>query len=501
MANSKKVSKGLNSKTKSKVILGVCIALLILIVGGYFVYYTGLPARIIPAVKIVETVDGKEKTIGKIYTPELTYYKNQILSMYAMYGMDSETYLGAVNEATGKTNNQLMLDSAAEQIVSIRYVCDMAKKDPNFISGANRYAEYELYMADLRADNNNFPTVGQFLAAQYGSGMTPSVYVNIMKDQAMAQEYQEYLKQTAFVPSDEEIQAIYDENPDMYMHLDYNWFYFSKEAYTDHVAAAEAVKAAAGDSVTFNTEVYNQMGEDIASATGFSIQDNTTYVEGITKAEMTSNAFPEEMNQYLLNPDNQGKAEVFTTENGSYVVLPVRVYQADDLVYCYRKIVLNNVDVGSNDTEFEQDELLKGIEKTEKKANDLIATITDEESFIKAVKENTENYDDIATAGYVNGVLTAQFTADAVSENDKKLGEWLLDPNRKHGDMIAIKSYSNRMVYIYYYDEAIESWKNEIRNQIISEKASQWSVTDASTSSWVPQINYDVADKLAYYAS
>ena len=57
------------------------------------------------------------------------------------------------------------------------------------------------------------------------------------------------------------------------------------------------------------------------------------------------------------------------------------------------------------------------------------------------------------------------------------------------------------MVYIYYYDEAIESWKNEIRNQIISEKASQWSVTDASTSSWVPQINYDVADKLANYAS
>ncbi|MBO7452557.1 MAG: hypothetical protein J6U54_19685, partial [Clostridiales bacterium] len=92
MANSKKVSKGLSSKTKSGVIMGVCIALLILIVGGYFAYYTGLPARIIPAVMIVETVDGKEKTVGKIYTPELTYYKNQFLSMSAMYGMNDETY-------------------------------------------------------------------------------------------------------------------------------------------------------------------------------------------------------------------------------------------------------------------------------------------------------------------------------------------------------------------------------------------------------------------------
>ena len=500
MANSKKVSKGLSSKTKSGVIMGVCIALLILIVGGYFAYYTGLPARIIPAVKIVETVDGKEKTVGKIYTPELTYYKNQILSMYAMYGMNDETYLNAVNEATGKTNNQLILDQAAEQIVSIRYVCEMAKKDPGFVSGSNRYAEYELYMAELRAGNNSFPTVGQFLAAQYGSGMTPSIYVNLMKEQNMAQEYQEYLKQTAFIPTDEEIQAIYDENPDMYMHMDYNWFYFSKEAYEDPKAAAEAVKAVAGDSVTFNTEVYNQMGEDIASSLGFSIQNNTTYVEGITKAEMTDNAYPEEMNAYLMDANNVGKAEVFSTDNGSYVVLPIRVYQPTDLVYCYRKIVLNNVDVGSNESDYEQDELLKGIDKTEKKANDLIATITDEESFIKAVKENTESYEDIATGGYVNGVLTAQFTSDTVSENDKKLGEWLLDPARKHGDMIAIKSYSNRMVYIYFFDEACESWKNEIRNQLVAEKVSQWSVTDASSSSWVPQISYDVVDKLSYYA-
>ena len=82
MANSKKkVSKGLSYKTKSKVILGVVIALLILIVGGYFVYYTGLPARVIPAVKIVQVVDGKEQPYGKIYTPELNYYRNNILQI------------------------------------------------------------------------------------------------------------------------------------------------------------------------------------------------------------------------------------------------------------------------------------------------------------------------------------------------------------------------------------------------------------------------------------
>ena len=85
MANSKKVSKGIPYKTKSKIVMGVVIALLVLIVGGYFTYYSGIVARIIPAVKIEQTVDGKTTTIGKIYTPELNYYRNNYISMYSMY--------------------------------------------------------------------------------------------------------------------------------------------------------------------------------------------------------------------------------------------------------------------------------------------------------------------------------------------------------------------------------------------------------------------------------
>lgn len=494
MANSKKVNKGLSYKTKSKVILGVVIALLILIVGGYFVYYTGLPARVIPAVKIVQVVDGKEVPYGKIYTPELNYYRNNILSMYSMYGMSlDEEYLNNVNEEKGKTNGQLIYDSAAEQIVSVRLIDEKAKADAGFYSGASRFAEYQLYMYELRAKNNNFPTVGQYLAGVYGSGMTPSTYVKIVRDQEMSEEYQEYLKQTAFVPTAEEVAAQYDGNADVYTHVDFNWFFFSADAYDDAIVRARAVKAAALDQTTFNTAVQEQLDETVADQ----FDPQSTYMEGVDKQNLESRAYPEEMSNYILNKENKLKAEVFETDNGAYVVLPIRVYAADDPIYSYRKIVLNNVDIDSDD--YTQEELIAGIEKTEKKANDIVATITDEESFIKAVKDNTENYDDITTGGYVNGVLTAQFEDENIAENDKKLGEWLLDPARKHGDMIVIRSYSNRMVTIYFFDEVCESWQYEISSGIVNTKANEW-LSSLPTSTTVPQISYDVADKLTYYA-
>lgn len=500
MANSKKVSKGLSYKTKSRVILGVVIALLILIVGGYFTYYTGLPARIIPAVKIVQTVDGKEKTIGRIYTPELNYYRNQILSMYSQYGLTpSQEYLDAINEPTGKTNGQLLYDQAAEQIVSVRLVNEIAAKDPNFYSGSSRYAEYQLYLFELRADNNSFPTVGQYLAANFGSGMTPSMFAKIVRDENIVQEYQEFLKQTEFLPTEEEVRAVYEQNPDLYIHTDFNWYYFNKDTFSDPEASAYRVKKAAEDSATFNGAILEEMGPELAEIIGFDPNTNSTLIQGIAKSDVVNNGYPEAMNEYIFNPENVGKAEMFKSENGCYVALPISVHTADDTVYSYRKIVLNNVDIDDND--YTEEELIAGIEKTEKKANELIANVKTEEDFIKLCKDKTESYDDITTGGYTSGVYAFDFEGDAVSNNDQKLAEWLLDPARKYGDMFVMRSYSNRMVYIYFFDETMESWEYEITNQLVNEKANNWALTSVPTETTVPQISYEVAEKLSYYAS
>ena len=88
-----------------------------------------------------------------------------------------------------------------------------------------------------------------------------------------------------------------------------------------------------------------------------------------------------------------------------------------------------------------------------------------------------------------------------MSNNDQKLAEWLLDPARKYGDMFVMRSYSNRMVYIYFFDETMESWEYEITNQLVNEKANEWALTSVPTETTVPQISYEVAEKLSYYAS
>lgn len=499
MANSKKVSKGIPYKTKSKIVMGVVIALLVLIVGGYFTYYSGIVARIIPAVKIEQTVDGKTTTIGKIYTPELNYYRNNYISMYSMYGITAdEEYLNTVDQASGKTNGQLLYDQAAEQIVTMRLVDDLAEKDSGFISGASRFAEYQLYSTELTAKNYNYPTVGQYLSAVYGSGMSPRMFVEIVKNQEMFSEYQEYLKQFTFIPSEEEIQAVYNENPDAYLHCDFRWFYFNSASYDDPAAAALAVKEAAVSENDFQLAVLNQMDEETIDKTGFTVDSKDTLMQGLSKDSLQSNAYPEDMQKYLMDPANVGKAEVFDTMYGSYVVFPLSIYEGTEATYSYRRIVLNNKNVENND-DYTQEELLSGIADTQKRADELMGTITDETSFIKAVKEHTEAYDDITTAGYTSGVMAFDFDSENLSEDDKNLSAWLLDPARKHGDMIAIKSFSNRKVTIYYFDEVCESWKDQVTNELVTKKANEWTAT-LPTETTVPQISYKVAETLSYSA-
>ena len=64
MANSEKLTKGLSDKSKKTLIMTIVIALILVCVGGYFVYISGLVPRLLTGAKIVETVDGTQKTIG-----------------------------------------------------------------------------------------------------------------------------------------------------------------------------------------------------------------------------------------------------------------------------------------------------------------------------------------------------------------------------------------------------------------------------------------------------
>lgn len=506
MANSGKVSKGLTYKTKSKLIFGIVVALLILIVGGYFVYISGIATKIIPAVRVEQTVDGATRTVGKAYVPELNYYRNQILSMYSMYGFEvGEEYLNTIDEESGKTNGEVIYDNAAEQLASVMLVNEKAKKDAQFVTGSDRYAQAQIDLMETRASSNNFPSINAYLAAIYGTGMSTSTFRDIVAAQEISQEYQEYLKQFALAPTQEELQAAFDENTNGYASVNFNGYLFSFEEFEGDKAkeAAEAVCKAAKDSDSFSQAVIDQIGADAAEAAGFTVESNSSYYSAVSKSSINGEAFPEGLEEFAFNQDNVGKAQVFEMKDkGWYVAYLSKLDDKTEPSYSYRALVLEN-SVASEEGA-KADKILLECDKLEKKAQQIQNGITDEYSFVKAVKENTDDYDAITTGGYTKGVSGEQFQNDSGLEvvgGTDQFGAWLTDPARQHGDMIIIRESDNSKVTLYYFDEAVPTWQVTAGDEITTSKLNDWSATALNLSNTVPYVAYDLADKLTYYAS
>ena len=500
MANSGKVSKGLTYKTKSKLIFGIAVALLLLIVGGYFVYITGIVTKIVPAVRIDQTVGDQTKTIGKAYVPELNYYRNQILSMYSMYGLGvDEGYLDTVDEATGKTNSQLIYDQAAEQLMNVRLVNEQAKKDAGFVCGADRYAAHQVELLEDRS-SSKFSSVNQYLAAVYGTGMSVSTFKQIVADQSMTQEYEQYLRQFTFAPTQEELDKAYDENTNGFTTVNFNGYLFDSETFGDDAEKyAEAVAAAAKDSETFNTAIIEQIGEDVAESIGFTVEANTSYFSSVSRTSIEGEAFPEGLEEFAFDTANVGKAKVIEfKDKGWYVALLDKVDDKTDPTFSYREIVLVNEYASEEDAK--ESKIVSECDKLEKQAEEIKAGITDELSFVSAVKKYTENYDAIATGGYTSGVSSDVYQTEYTAENVVSFGAWIADPARQHGDMLIVRESDNSKVTLYYFDESVPEWADTVSGDIISAKVNDWSQTALNVSSTVPYVAYDLAEKLTYYA-
>lgn len=512
MASNKKntsnsnVSKGMKYKTKNNIIMGTVIAVLILSIVGYFVYISGFLAKVVPAVKVEQTVNGQTKTVAKIYTPELNYYYAQLVSVYQMYGMNiGEEYLNTMNEEMQKTNGQLLYDAAAEQAMNVYLVNDYASKDPDFYCGAKRYAEHELYFFSLRAQNNNTVT-DKYLAYLYGTGMSSRMYKDIVARQETTQEYEQYIRQFKFMPSYDELMAVYNEDSSLFERASFNSFFFSAVSYPDGEAEkmAQAVADASVSSGAFSVALTQQLGPEMSEAMGLTANGNETYVESLTKtvAEDTSK-YPEGFADFVFDKGNIGTATVLTNELGSYVVFLDDIKVNDEATFTYRVLKLENeayknLEAGEVPTDAD---VAKGLTDCQNKANEIIAGTTDERSFVVAVKDNTDDYDSITTGGYVNGTLASAFEGENVSADDQVLGTWLTDPARKPGDMIAITSADNRSVSIYYFSYTMPSWMNTLAQEKVTTEVNNWSTNELQVQNTVPLVSYDVVDTLTYRAS
>ena len=223
-----KVKKKSAKKSKGGAIVGIVVGIIIVCVAGYFVFMSGVLQRCMTGIKITETAaDGSKTTVRNFSVQETNYHFNEVYSMYRMYGMISDNTLDTkVEESSEETWREYLYKAAADDLQDIALrlrSMDADTTKPEF--GADRYAELQIEDMKKQAVSYKYTSFNQYLQAMYGTGFNAFDYKKIVKNEILAREYENYLKQFKFAPSDADIQKAFDNDPHAYQTADFNYYF------------------------------------------------------------------------------------------------------------------------------------------------------------------------------------------------------------------------------------------------------------------------------------
>ena len=456
---SKKVTKKplIGAAVKTKIILGAIIAFLVISVGGYVLYETGVPAKALTGA----TVAGERVAVN-----EMNYQFYKIFNMYYQYGLiSSKNDLDAVyNSATGETYRDLFYNQAAKKMQSIILLNREAKNAGYKALSADKAADSYIDSMRTYASQKN-TTADNILKSQYGVGATVRAVKSFIGRETASQEYAEYLKQTQYTISEEDMQKKYDASPADYDKVTFNVYYFASGAASD---ATDAEKATALTAAVDKAQGVVDAAKDPASfrdacaaaapdtdKTNFDDNADPTTVEKQTKSAVTS-SYSSDIADYLFADGRQaGDNTIIKTDSGAYAVYFQERALDETATVSYRIITLENSD------EAKAHSTLDGYQ----------ADVTDEASFSNLAKK----YSDASSAyagGLVTGITEASLTSSTASDANTALLAWLFSADRKAGDMIIIEDDGSAS--LYYYQKSVPAWQDAMASDYADEQYNQW---------------------------
>lgn len=488
MAKSQKVKKGLSSKAKTNLVMGIVIAVLVIVVGGFFIYISGILPKCFTGVKITKVnAEGKTEVIDTLSVVETNYYYRQLLTTYRMYGYltDDLDLDSPINSETGDTTyREMMYNNAAASVMSTALVGDAAREAGYMdISGISRYGDINIQGVRETAAGYDYSSVEGYLQQMYGTGTSVRTYRECVERDGLAEEYQNYLGQFEFAPTQEQIDQEIADNGMSYLTVDYNYYYFpaetDDEGNLDLDAAterAEAVADAATDSDSFRDAVVDQLEGDESALEAFTDDADPTLIEGYSYDEMISyhGEDSDEVN-FLFEEGDLGECKVIEATEGVYVYMLNDRYQDETPTASYRSLSLVN-DVAYADGA-SAEEIAQGIADLQAEANGYLAGVTDAYSFMLLVKQYSDDANEILTGGYVNSVTPDDYSnvTGSLTEADLAFGDWLFAAERVAGDTYIQVSADNTMITVYYYEQTVPAYVNLATTTLINASLSNWS--------------------------
>ena len=534
---------GVNQKTKNIVTLCICVAVALAIA-----VVACINLGVFDRFKTIKTVDGKGYSATEYeyyYKSSHFYYYNMSMQYDQYYGQgygamytgfdpsklpEEQEYIGddfKLEDGTTPTWKQYLEHMALTNMRRSIVLADMAK-DANYKISEAEANEAKEMLASLRqnikdnAEQNNGQVVslGKYLRANYGRGMSEAMFKKIIDRETLANSYyEELLEKTGNGYAEDKLEAEYKKDPAAYNSVDFRVFTIAPETpAADENATAEQTQAAqtkaAEDAKKKANEMFGKITDE-ASFKALAAQYATdTQKEGTDfkedAATLTSYArkdtlsgLPESAVNWLFADTTKAGDKKLIDENGTfYLLMMVKTAYKDETNVVDVRHILYQFDEQAEDAAKDKAEKKASAEAALKKiqeSKDQLATFLDicaEESADTGSNQNGGLYQHVGKGQYV-----------------KSFEEWALDPSRKEGDLGIVETEYG--YHVMYFEKAYNKplWKVTIADKLADTEVTEtldkayesgrYAVANGDKNATLKKLNTKIYDELkaAYYAS
>lgn len=432
-------------------------------------------SNIIPKTATAATINGEKYTAAEVNYYFQNYYTNWVNQNYyylSYIGLDTTADLRDQTYSDDQSWFDFFMEQTLDYMTSVQALNDAAAEE-GFTWDDEMQADYDSSLEALKSTASSYGyTEKQYLGMIYGSTMTEKVYQEQLKRSLLAQYYSQD-HQDNLTYTEDELTAAYNENPNAYDQVSYQYVRINGAAATtdedgneievtdEMTAQAMADAKATADQLYADWQAGGDL-EQLADDAGLSV----------TSAEAGTYSDSVVMNWLFDSARQAGDTAVLEDTDGSayYVVgFNERLHDYHPINVRHILIQPEDSELSSDDEGYEADVEAKDAE-AKQKAEDLLAQWkageATEDSFAELAKENSTD-SNAAQGGLYEDVTLGTM----VSEFE----DWCFDPARQSGDTGIVKTTYGYHI-MYFVGTAPETyWELQVTNALKSDDMATWS--------------------------
>lgn len=454
------------AERRSNLFYGAIAILFVIVTVALLVINSGILKRNATAVTIGDDT----------YTAaDLSYYYmqsyNQIYSMASYIGLDTNRPLSSQaawgsTEEGAQTWDEYLKEQAVETMRFVTAANAAAKEEGFQLSEEDEQAIADNIQELKDTAKTNGMSYKSYLSALYGNLMTTSVYEENLREYYTALAYESAYSDSLTYTADE-VQAVYDENPDAYDKVSYQLVTVdgaapstedeegntvepteeeSSEAWEEAQRTAQTILDAYASGESLETVASDFETATFSSSDGASSSSTTKYVEWCFE-----------------DGRKAGDSAVLEDEDNSkiYVVVFEDRYLDQEPTVSVRHILIDSSSVTGDDETEASDEEIKA------KAEEILAMWDGtEDGFASLAEEYSKDTVSAASGGLIGSISSS-------SSYVQEFKDWALDSSRQTGDTGIIQSDYGYHI-MYYVGGGQPAWYISAEDSLRNEDVTAW---------------------------